>query len=172
MTVRALRLFLFLTLFFLFACGSAAAEKGMQLSIVLDKEEYGKSDPISMNFKLKNTGKEPVYINKRFQIASKDSPKEDREVYLTVISPKGDELPYKASPYKTGLPKSDYFVLLNAGEETTSEHKMNLKGFFELNEAGEYKIIATYQNVYGKEIGLDTFKEEIKSKPITIKIIE
>lgn len=171
--MKTLRLILLSVLFLSVACGgSAAAEKGMQLSIILDKEEYAKSDPISANFNLKNTGKAPIYVNKRCQIASKESPKEDREIYLTVIGPDGQELPYKAQPYKIGLPKSDYFVSLNQGEETTSEHKINLKGFFEINTPGEYKVTAVYQNAYGKEIGLDAFEKEIKSKPVTVKIKE
>lgn len=143
----------------------------MQLSISFDKEEYEQNDPINMNFILKNVSKDPIYVNKRFHIGSPESPKEDKEMSLAVTSPKGEELPYKPSAYKLGLPKSDYFVLLNPGEDVTSDRKKNLKGYFEMKEPGEYKVTATYQNVYGSEIGLDTFREKIESKPITTKVI-
>jgi hypothetical protein len=104
--------------------------------------------------------------------APQDSQKEDREIYFTVISPKGEKLPYKPELYKQGLPKCDYFVLLNPGEEVTSDRKKNLKGLFEIKEPGKYKIRATYQNAYGKEIGLDAFKDKIESKAVTVKVVE
>jgi len=171
--MRLLCIIIFLAVFLSASCVGAAAEKGsLQLTVTFDKEEYKANDPVSVSFALKNTGKEPVYVNKRFQIASKDSPKEDREIYFIAMSPKGEEMPYKAQPYKPGLPKSDYFVLLKPGEEAASEHKMNFKAFFEVNAPGEYKITAVYQNAYGKEIGVDAVKEEIKSKPVMIKISE
>lgn len=142
----------------------------LQLYLSFDKNEYKTNEPIYMNFKLKNKGNKPVYVNKRFYVNSKDSKPGDREVYLRITGPSGEKLPCKAS-YDTGFPKMDYFVLLKPKEEITSERKKNLKAYFDLKTPGEYKVIAIYQNIYGPEIGVDAFKSKITSEPVTIKIV-
>lgn len=149
------------------------AKPGLALQFYLsfDKNEYKTNEPIYINFKLRNKGNKPVYVNKRFYVNSKDSKPEDREVYLRITSPSGEKLLCKAS-YDTGFPKTDYFVLLKPKEEITSERKKNLKAYFDLNVPGEYKVIAIYQNIYGPEIGVDAFKDKITSEPVTIKIVE
>jgi len=149
-----------------------AAAEDVRLILSFEKEEFKQDEPINAEFILKNTGKGPVYVNKRFQVGSKDFPKKDREIYMKVISPKGEEVPYKASPYEMGLPKSDYFVLLGPGEEASIDRKRNIKGYFDFKEPGEYKITATYENAYGAEIGLDAVKGKIESEPVVVKIIE
>ncbi|MFC1667332.1 hypothetical protein ACFL0P_05690 [Candidatus Omnitrophota bacterium] len=165
---------LILFVLFLYAHNSSAASgKGLELTISFDKEEYKKTDPIYIEFKLKNKSKKPVYINKRFHLNSERSAKEDREVYLSVISPSNEKLSFDTtSPAETGFPKTDYFVLLESGQEVGSERKQAIKHRFDFKTPGAYKIIATYQNVYGKEIGLDTFKARLVSKSVTIKIVE
>lgn len=148
-----------------------AAGGPLQFSIVLEKEEFKSDDPIEVALKLENKGKAPVYINKRFYIAGEDSPKERRDVFLIVTSPSGKKLPCKFS-YPTGYPKSDYFQILEPGQEAASERKLNLKGYFDFSETGPYKVVAVYENVFGKEIGLDTFRERLASAPVTLKIID
>ena len=149
------------------------AKPGLALQFYLsfDKNEYKTNEPIYINFKLRNKGNKPVYVNKRFYVNSKDSKPEDREVYLRITSPSGEKLLCKAS-YDTGFPKTDYFVLLKPKEEITSERKKNLKAYFDLKTPGEYKVIAIYQNIYGPEIGVDAFKDKITSEPVAIKIVE
>lgn len=153
--------------------GSAgyAASKNVAFSITLDKDKYEKSDPIPITFTLKNKGNEPVYINKRFFLNSEESRAEEREVYLVVISPKGKRLKIKRS-LETGLPKSDYFVLIEPNKEVSSKRASNIKHRYDFNEPGEYTITAVYKNVFGDEIGLSAFKGEVKSKPKKIKIAE
>lgn len=154
---------------------AAAARKktrgGLKFSISLDKAEYKKTEQIYVNFTLKNEGKKPVYINKRFHINTEDSPEEEKEVYLIVTDPSGEKLPYK-NTYDTGIPRTDYFVLLKRSEEAVSERKKNLKIYFDIKEPGTYTVTAVYKNVYGKEIGVDAFEGELKSAAVTIKITE
>ena len=157
--------------FFFIQCSDAIGGKNLELSISFDKDEYKKSDSIQITFRLKNKSKDPIYVNKRFYLGSEESPKEDKEVWLSVISPSGEKLPLKTS-YKTGLPKSDYFIILEPGEEVALERPRNIKYSFDFNELGTYKITAFYENVYGKEIGLDSFQDKIKSKTISIRIVE
>lgn len=170
--MRTIYIILILVAFFLFCqCNDAIAAKGMRFSISFDKSEYTQKDPIKINFKLENKGKADIYVNKRLYINSEDSSKGQREVYLLVTSPSGEKLPCKIS-HETGLPKTDYFVLLKPGEEVKLERERNIKYYFDFNTTGKYKIIAVYQNIYGEEIGIDAFKDEIKSKRVTIEIIK
>ena len=149
-----------------------ALSQDMEFTISCDKtDSYKAQDPIQITFKLKNIGTTPVYVNKRFFLGPEEGLVNDREVFLSVRSDSGQKLLYKFS-YKTGLPKTDYFVLLKPGEEAVSEYPRNINGSFEFNEPGEYKITATYQNAYGSEIGLDVFKDKLVSNAIVVKIIK
>jgi hypothetical protein len=147
-----------------------AASGTLKFSISLDKSEYKPDEPINVSFKLENKGKTAVYVNKRFYLGSETMPKEQRDVFLIVTSPSGAKLPCKFS-YATGFPKSDYFELLEPGKEVV-EYPRNLRGYFDFNEPGVYKVVAVYQNIFGKEIGLDVFGEKLTSEPVYLKVIK
>ena len=149
----------------------ARRDPQVQFSVIFEKTEYDPKEAISIEFKLKNTGRSPIYVNKRFHVNTEDKPPAAREVSFQVTGPSGEKLPDKVF-YDTGFPKTDYFVLLDPGGEVGLERSKNLQAYFDFSEAGKYKIIAVYQNVYGPEIGLDAFKDELKSKAVTIEIIE
>jgi len=150
--------------------GEILAKPELKLSVSLDKQEYKESDNINITFSIENIGKEAVYVNKRFYLSSDKAPKEQREVFLEVTGPTGAKLECVHS-YPTGLPKSDYFELLEPTKTVTPE-KRNIRYFFDFKEPGEYKIIANYQNVFGQELGLDVFKEKLVSAPVVFKIIK
>ncbi|MCQ9204774.1 MAG: hypothetical protein NG737_00450 [Omnitrophica bacterium] len=158
-------------IFFVFLFEVTAVGRDLVLTLLFDKSQYKKSDQIYVEFKLKNNGEEAVYVNNRFYLNSKVSKKDDREIYLSVISPKGIGLPSKISQ-ETGLPKTDDFILLKSGEETVSQRKRGIKPYFDFLELGVYKITGIYQNVYGREIGLNVYKGRITSEPVTIEIVE
>ena len=150
------------------ACWGASAK--IEFAILPEKDECKLEEPIYVNFKLQNKDKSAVYVNKRFYLGSEDAPKEKKEVFLIITSPSSTKLPCKYS-YETGLPKCEYFELLEPGKEVTSEFKRDLRAYFDFTQAGTYQIVAVYQNVYGKEIGLDTFRDKVVSQPISIKIL-
>lgn len=171
-----LRLFyLEAVLFSCFFCFSRqvcfAAPDSLKLSVLLDKSEYRQEEPINALFKLENKSKMPIYVNKRFYLSSENMPKEKKDLFLIVTSPSGAKLPCKFS-YETGFPKSDYFVLLEPGKEVVSEYPRNLRGYFDFDGPGTYKVAAVYENVYGKEIGLDAFKDKIRSTAVSLRIVK
>ena len=59
-----------------------ASPKGGQSDIVftatLDKAEYAAEEPANLAFALKNKGKSPVYVNKRFYFGPEDAPKNQK----------------------------------------------------------------------------------------------
>lgn len=152
-----------------------ASPKGGQSDIVftaaLDKTEYAGEEPVNLTFTLKNKGssKNPVYVNKRFYFGSEESPKNQKEVYVTITAPSGEKLPYKF-PYETGYPKTDYFMLLEPGQEANAEYPRNLRGNFEFKEEGTYTATAVYQNAFGRELGLDVFQGKLTSGPVKFEI--
>lgn len=147
-----------------------AASSTLEFSIAFDKSEYKPDEPVNVSFKLENKGNTPVYINKRFYLGSEGMPRAGKDVFLIVTSPSGKKLPCKFS-YETGIPKSDYFELLAPGKKAASEWKRDLRGYFDFKEPGVYKVVAVYQNIFGKEIGLDAFGERLASGPVSFKMI-
>lgn len=142
----------------------------LQFLISFDKKEYELKDPININFELKNNGSESIYVNKRFYVGEEGSDPGNKEVSFQVKRDSGEKLIYKASPRTIGFPKTDYFVLLEPKQSVSSERKKNLSAYFDLKTPGKYKVTATYQNIYGQEIGLNAVKDKIISKPVTIRI--
>jgi hypothetical protein len=162
-------IFILLAVLFLSEPGFCATAS-LKFSARLEKTEYSLDEPINVTFYLKNLGQKPVLINARFYISSQEAKKNQRDVYLILTSPSGAKLACKYF-YETGLPKTEYFKLLAAGEEIKSEYPRNLKGFFEIVEPGPYKLTAVYQNVFGAEIGLDTFTGQLISEPVKFTIV-
>ncbi len=152
-----------------------ASPKGGQSDIVftatLDKTEYTAEEPINFTFALKNQGssKNPIYVNKRFYFGSEEAPKNQKEVYVTITAPSGEKLPYKF-PYETGYPKTDYFTLLEPGQEVKAEYPRNLRGNFEFKEEGVYTVTAVYQNTFGRELDLDAFQGRLTAEPVKFVI--
>lgn len=142
----------------------AAKKAAVEFRASLDKPSYTLADPILLTFTLKNAGG-PVWVNTRFYVNSRTVPPDDREVYLMVTAPSGKELDCIYS-FPTGLPKTDYFKLLEAGAELSSEQPRNLRTFFKLEEIGTYTLTATYDNVFGAELGLDAAHGPFTSAPV------
>lgn len=150
---------------------SFCASAQLKFSLILEKAQYSSDEPINVVLSLKNLGVDSVMVNQRFYISAQQAAKNQKEVYFDLVSPTGAKLICK-NFYETGYPKTEYFKLLAPGEEVKSEYPRNLRGFFEITEPGTYTLVAVYQNVFGSEIGLDTFKEQLVSEPIKFRIEE
>jgi hypothetical protein len=146
------------------------ANTQLKFSLILDKTEYSIDEPINVILSLKNLGSSSAMINQRFYISDEKAAKNQKEVYFNLTSPSGAKLLCQHF-YETGYPKTEYFKLLGPNEEAKSEYPRNLKGFFEIVEPGTYTVVAVYQNVFGSEIGLDTFKKQLVSEPVKFTIV-
>jgi hypothetical protein len=153
------------------AHAASARKPKLEFRASLDKTSYTRDDPILVTLTLKNTGKQPAWVNTRFYLSSKTVPPDDRDVYLTVTAPSGKELECTFN-YPTGLPKTDYFKLLEPGQEVAADSPRDLRSFFTFEETGPYRVTATYHNVFGAELGLDAVKGPLESKPVTFTISE
>lgn len=151
----------------------ATLHASLQFSLSFEPESraYTLNDPITVSFSLKNTGKRPVWVNKRFYLAAETLPKEAREVTLTVTGPTGEPLPCTFTS-RSGFPKSDYFERLQPGRTVTSDSPRDLRNYFSFSRAGTYTIAGIYENAFGQEIGVDAFNGPIRSKPVAITIVE
>lgn len=148
---------------------SLAASSDVAFTATLDKAEYAGEEPVNLTFALKNNGKSPVYVNKRFYFGSEEAPRNQKEVYVTITAPSGEKLPYKF-PYETGYPKTDYFMLLEPGQEAKAEYPRNLRGNFEFKEEGTYTATAVYQNTFGRELGLEAFQGKLTAEAVKFTI--
>jgi hypothetical protein len=169
-----MRLFYFLCvicLSTLFVTGGHAWAKEIYFSMQLDKTEYTKQDAIHVEFEVQNKGESLVWINKRFYLSSSEIPKKERDIYLKVMAPSGEELICKYK-YGAGFPKTAYFVELGSEESVQSERPKNLKSYYDFSQEGVYTLTAYYENTFGPEIGLDAFRDKLVSKSIEIKIME
>lgn len=146
-----------------------AAAACLELTLTCDKASYNPSEPILLALALKNTGTQAVWVVTRFYISAKEVPPQRRDVYVEVTSPSGQPLP-GAFTHQTGFPKSDYFVQLQPGEDAAAEGPRNLRAYVELKEPGTYQVTAVYENVFGPELGLDTFRGSVRSAPATFTI--
>lgn len=153
-----------------------AAQSDIVFTAVPDKTEYTAEEPINLAFALKNQGssssskkKNPIYVNKRFYFGSEEAPRNQKEVHVTITAPSGEKLPYKF-PYEAGYPKTDYFTLLEPGQEVKAEYPRNLRGNFEFKEEGVYTVTAVYQNTFGRELGLDVFQGKLTAEPVKFVI--
>ncbi len=148
---------------------SNAAPAPISVRIVTDKTEYKKGERIQVSFELTNLGDSPIYVNKRLYVNPDTLPADDREVLLKLMLPSGSAAPYKFS-YAIGLPQSDDFELLPPNQSVKGARQWDLSSFFDLNETGAYTLGGTYQNVFGKELGLDVFKGPVEIEPLTLTV--
>lgn len=139
--------------------------------LTLSKADYTRNEPIEATLSLKNNGSKPVWVNTRFYINAPTQPPEERDVTLDVTGPDGKLLTTTYS-YQTGFPKSDYFQLLPGGQTAKAEHPRDLRSYFQFQAPGRYTVVATYENVFGPELGLPAFTGPAKSKPVTLTVTE
>ncbi len=155
---------------FYFPGPGRCASARLKFILSLDKTEYTSNDPINASFILKNVGSEPVMVNQRFYVSSESAPPKQKDVYFELISPSGQKLICQHF-YPTGYPKTDAFKLLAPNEEAKSEYPRNLRGFFEIKQPGTYTLKAVYKNMFGQEIGLEVFQEELVSDPVKFTVV-
>lgn len=153
------------------AASAAAAKQPLELRLWLDKASYSASEPIHASMALKNTGKQPVWVNARFYMSAPTGPGNGRDGHFIVTAPSGAELPCMVT-VRAGFPKSDDFKRLEPGQEITMGSPRELRRFFDLKEPGTYVVRAVYQNAFGAELGLDAFKGPLESKPVMFTIIQ
>ena len=142
---------------------------GLQLTLSFDKASYTASDPILLTLALQNIGTQAVWVTKRFFISAKEVPPQQRDVYLEATPPSGQAL-VSTYTYETGFPRTDLFIELRPGEEAAAEHQANLRYYFDCKEPGTYQVVAVYENVFGPELGLDTFRGMVRSAPASFTI--
>ena len=169
--IRALAVAFFVFYFALIPCLQVKAQADFVFSAAFDKQVYTASDPIRVSFSLTNQSQEPAYVNKRFFLNAKNAPEKQREVYLFIIGPEGQELSLR-SQRSTGLPRSEAFLILEPKQSAKSDAAQDLRPLYDFIKSGAYKIVATYQNACGRELGLDVISDKIASAPQTITIQE
>ena len=146
-----------------------AAEAPVQLQVATEQPAYHASEPVTVRLTLKNVSKTPVWVTTRFFVSSPEVAANRRDIYLEITAPSGERLPITFT-HVTGFPKTDLFKELQPGEEITSEARPNLRYLADLKAPGQYQVVAVYENVFGPEIGLETFRGVVRSSVATFTI--
>ena len=141
----------------------------LELKLFLDKSSYAPADPILVKLGLKNVSEQPLWIVARFYLSGPEVSSQHRDAYLEVVGPSGQSIAGTAK-FETGLPKTDDFKELPPGGEVTGEGQVNLRYLFDVKEPGTYHVTAVYENVFGPELGLETFRGTLRSAPATFTI--
>lgn len=147
---------------------SNVKSKELELEIVLDKKEYKKGEAIKVAFSVINRGLDDVILNGRMFLNSIESPETMREIYLKVISPSGNEIPFSAF-IEVGYPSKHNFKIVKSGTSLKSD-LVDLTKYYDFEEIGTYEILAIYENRFGKELNIDAWVGKVISKPLRIKI--
>ena len=141
----------------------------LEFHVVLDKSSYAPTDPILFRVALKNIGAKPIWVVSRFYVSAPQIAPQHRDVYLELLGPSGQPVTSPAK-FETGFPKTDDFKELQPGADVAAQGQVNLRYLFDLKEPGTYRVTAVYENVFGPELGLDTFRGTLRSDPVTFTI--
>ena len=137
----------------------------------LDKSTYARGESIRISFSLRNTGHQPAWVNKRMFVSGSQVTNEHREIFLRVSTSSGQSVDCERS-FSAGLPRSDDFMLLEAGQEAVGEQPRDLRADCTLEHPGTYRIVAVYDNSFGSELGLETVKGPLTSPTVTFSVAE
>lgn len=115
---------------------------------MVQPERVGAHGSIPMEFRLVNTGSEPIVVNGRLAVTSPGGP---GEIELSASSESG-RVPFIAD-INLGRPKAGHFRRLAPGDSVG--HQDELRRYLLLREPGKYRINAVYRNRTSGTDGLD-----------------
>ena len=153
------------------ARGDAAPSGDLTFRVVPEQAEYTRAGPIEVRFQLENHGTAPVYVNTRFKLGPPAAAKAQREVWLAARAPSGQPLKSTYPDVPTGFPKSQSFERLAPGGKVLSERAVDLKTYFDFPAPGTYRLVATYENVFGRELGLDAVRTK-RTAEVLLTLVE
>lgn len=146
---------------------SMATGKAMeQLKFEIATQERARAHgSIPVQFRLVNTGTEPMLVNGRLAVTVAGGP---GEVQLSASSESGT-LPFVAD-VNVGRPKPAHFRQLPPGDSVT--RKDDLRRYLLLREPGTYHITAVYRNKMSGADGLDAvaWTGELAAEPLIVTV--
>lgn len=126
----------------------------LQFAISLPKQRFVAGETIRLTMTLRNVSSQTLTVNSRLVVNRPDALPSDRDVTVLITKPSGTEARFL--PVVNVLPPGDEsFQRLGPGMAT--EKTVNLFDRYELDETGQYRVEAIYENSL---LGPRSFDEE------------
>lgn len=168
---------LFVTILFLSTGGGCKQENNLMetncvLEIKLASQKLKLGQDINFTVQLKNTSSQKLWVNQRMLLNSIHSPVMMRELWVDVVGPDGEQIPF-SSRVRAGEAVASDFDVLKPGQVVSKQN--NLSNYFELAKPGVYQITAHYQDGT-KDIpkapdGVPHLREQLSSAPAKFELL-
>jgi hypothetical protein len=139
---------LFVTILFLSTGGGCKQENNVMgtnsvLETKLESQKLKLGQDINFTVQLKNTSSQNLWVNQRMLLNSSHSPVMMREIWVDVVGPDGEQIPF-SSRVRAGEAVASDFNVLKPGQVVSKQN--NLANYFEFKKPGVYQITAHYQD--------------------------
>jgi hypothetical protein len=118
-------------------------ETNSMLDLKLASPKLKLGQEINFTVQLKNTSSQNLWVNERMLLNSNHSPTMMREIWVDVVGPDGEPIPF-SSRVNAGEAEASDFHVLKPGEVVSKQN--NLANYFQLKKPGVYQITAHYHD--------------------------
>lgn len=168
---------LFATVFFLSIAGGCKGETKLMetkpvLEIKLASQKIKRGQDINLTVQLKNTSSRKLWVNERMLLNIVQSPVMMRELWVEVVGPDGEQIPF-SSHVRAGEASASSFNVLQPGQVVSKQ--ISLSNNFEMEKPGVYQVTAHYQdgtqNIPKAPVGATHFADPLSSAPAKFELL-
>jgi hypothetical protein len=168
---------LFATILFLSLGGGCKQENNLMetkcvLQTKLASQKVKLGQDINYTVELKNASSQNLWVNQRMLLNNIHSPVMMRELWVDVVGPDGQQIPF-SSHVRTGEAVASDFDVLKPGQVISKQ--INLSNYFELEKPGVYQITAHYQDgttdIPKAPEGAPHLREQLSSAPAKVELL-
>ena len=135
------------------------------LLLASDKRQFKLDEPILITVSLLNPGSQTVRVNSRLVLNHESAPEFARDLYFDVVGPENYSNIYLFR-VNAGESGAGDIVELKSGERY--QRTIELTRYHSLHVAGEYKLVAHYQNHTSLD-DLDIWQGSLQSEALVIE---
>ena len=168
---------LFATIFLLSTGGACKGETNAMetksvLEIKLASQKVRRGQDINLTVQLKNTSSQKLWVNQRMLLNIIHSPVMMRELWVDVVGPDGEQIPF-SSHVRAGEAIVSHFKVLQPGQVVSKQ--ISLSNNFEMEKPGIYQVTAHYQdgtkNIPKAPVGAAHLREQLSSAPAKFELL-
>lgn len=162
-------LIVFLMIALLIAGCAGGGETMLEFRISLAKTEFRVGEEILLTMTLRNPSRESMVVNGRLAVNDSDAPPPFRDVYLRIETPSGEGALF-GWDVRIGFPDREDFLRLAPGESLAAT--VDLAFLYPLDQKGEYRITAVYENTLPGPKDFDAATGEFVEEDIGAAVVK
>lgn len=139
------------------------ARPRLTFTIALPRAQFALGEVILLTMILLNTSDRLLVVNKRLAVYDQEAPELDREVFLRIKLPSGQEAPFGWGVRRALLGTED-FTRLRPGERVDTT--VDIADLFFLEQRGLYEVRAVYRNTFRGPLAFDRSRGELVERDI------